>query len=288
MIKNLNFDLFEQVNNINIDKYGRVSAFLALNKPKGITSHDLVDQVRRKLKTRKVGHVGALDPAASGIMLILVGKEFTKLSNDLMGLDKAYRMKIIFGAATDTLDLEGDVKEVSDLRNFSFEEVKNAMKSLDGGYNQYVPIFSSVKVQGNKLRVLARQSKGFAFVNSDGTPWDSTKDLKKFVNFFEVKKGKDLILPVSRREVKLSDFEYYSEGYIENDSLNLNQKDIKILAEKIPFVDIELSCSKGTYIRQFAYDLAHKIGQVGMLIELQRTRLGPIKMEDTIDIADVK
>ncbi len=96
------------VNNLKRDEFGRPSGIVAVNKPAGVTSHDLVDKLRKQLGTKKVGHAGALDVFADGVMIYLIGKS-TKLSDKLMHLDKEYVTTIILGIATDTQDTEGKV-----------------------------------------------------------------------------------------------------------------------------------------------------------------------------------
>ncbi|MBD3363424.1 hypothetical protein GF362_06935 [Candidatus Dojkabacteria bacterium] len=272
MIKNLNFDLFDVINKVNKDKYGRVTAFLALNKPVGITSHDLVDMVRKKLGTRRVGHVGALDPAASGVMLILVGRKFTKLSNDLMKLDKSYRVQILFGISTDTLDVEGRVVNKTDTDNFDFDKVKNILKKFEGGYEQYVPVYSSVKVGGKKLRVLARQSERFEFFD---------KNEKTYARFFDSEDREKCVVEIPTRDVKIENIVYLGQ------EKQKAPESLKVKGE-FPVVEIEFDCSKGTYVRQFAFDVAEKVGQAGMLVNLVRTRIGQIGLDDCIELDELK
>lgn len=282
MLHDFNFDFFNVLNQIKQDKYGRVSAFLAINKPKGITSHDLVDQVRKRLGTKKVGHVGALDPAASGVMFILVGKKYTKLSDKFMHLDKAYRTKIILGVQTDTLDIEGDIVKISDVSSFQLEEFIKVLNKFEGGYNQQVPIFSSVKVNGDKLRVLARQSERFEIQQGDE---------RKKVVFYNIKgKGKNITLDIPHRIVLIKNIKILSEGRINKEVYDfiMKYREKKEINDKLPVIEIEFDCSKGTYVRQFAADIAEEINQVGMICDLIRIKIGPVKLEDCIDIKDVQ
>lgn len=138
-------DLKELLNKIEIDEFNRPNGLLAINKPAGITSHDVVDQVRKKFKTKRVGHAGALDPFATGVLLILVGT-FTKLSEKLILENKEYKARILFGVSTDTQDPEGKVLKTQMVKLES-KDIETTLKSFEGGYEQYVPIFSSVKVE---------------------------------------------------------------------------------------------------------------------------------------------
>lgn len=131
---------------------------LLVDKPGGITSHDVVDRVRRIFRMKKVGHAGTLDPMATGLMLILVGKA-TKVSQYLMSMDKEYTGTLKLGEETDSQDADGEVlvrKEVPDL---SKDDVKSAMKGFLGDQYQTPPMFSAKKVDGQPLYKLARKGK---------------------------------------------------------------------------------------------------------------------------------
>ncbi|MCA9385023.1 hypothetical protein KC717_00080 [Candidatus Dojkabacteria bacterium] len=282
MIKDLSFDLFDVVNKVTTDKFGRVSAFLAINKPIGITSHDIVDKVRKKLGTKKVGHAGALDPFASGVVLTLVGKRYTRLAEDLIKLDKRYRADVLFGVTTDTLDVEGYVTQVSDTSVFDFDRVPKVLKSFEGTYEQFVPVFSSVKVQGNKLRVLARKSSHFEFFAQEGEKW-----VRFFMGNQEDGSAKIVELPLPHKPVKISDVSCSDKATVSFDSLTgvFTKTETEIPnTNALPRATVEFDCSKGTYVRQFAYDLAQELDQVGMLIGLERTRVGAIGIDQCIDI----
>lgn len=278
MISDLNFELVNELNKIRVDKYGVVTAFLAINKPVGITSHDVVAQVRRNLGTKKVGHAGTLDPFANGVLLVLVGGKYTQMSDTLMGMDKAYKMKVLLGLQTDTLDPEGEV-ELKSLETQLPEDnkISEVIGKFDGGYLQEVPLYSSVKVNGNKLRNLARGSESFEIIKENG------KSIAKFKNFG----GKDIEIEVPSREIKLSDIVVHSKGEQKVSELPENlREDVDVVS--LPFLEIEFSCSKGTYARQFAADFAAELDTVGMLLELQRTRVGNISISDCMNIESVK
>lgn len=129
--------------------------FLLLNKPRGITSRDLVNEVGKKLGTKKVGHLGTLDPMAEGLMIIAVGKAL-RVSYLLEGLDKEYTASAEFGFETDTLDAEGQVlrKEEYFITKDKLEQV---LSSFNKTYLQEVPIYSAKKVKGKKLYEYARK-----------------------------------------------------------------------------------------------------------------------------------
>ncbi|MFN2544340.1 MAG: tRNA pseudouridine(55) synthase TruB [Actinomycetota bacterium] len=126
-------------------------------KPKGITSHDVVDGVRRLLGTKKVGHAGTLDPMATGVLVLGVGRA-TRLLRYLSGLDKEYEGTAVLGVETDTLDAEGQVLRTAPVE-VSRDRVEEAMRALTGEIEQVPPAFSAVKVGGQKLYKAARRGE---------------------------------------------------------------------------------------------------------------------------------
>ena len=130
---------------------------ILINKPKGITSRDVVNEVCKILKTKKVGHTGTLDPIASGVLVVCVGKA-TKLVDIITSANKEYVATVKLGLLTDTLDLDGEVlkKEKVAIRK---EELSKVLDTFLGTYEQEVPIYSAVKVNGKKLYEYAREGK---------------------------------------------------------------------------------------------------------------------------------
>ena len=132
---------------------------LLVDKPSGITSHDIVDRLRRKLKMKKIGHAGTLDPLATGLMIMLIGKA-TKVSQFLISLDKAYEGTFNLGVETDSQDSDGEVVETKDLpENLSEEIIGDAMKEFLGDQYQTPPMFSAKKINGVPLYKMARKGK---------------------------------------------------------------------------------------------------------------------------------
>ena len=132
---------------------------LLVDKPSGITSHDIVDRLRRKLKMKKIGHAGTLDPLATGLMIMLIGKA-TKVSQFLTSLDKAYEGTFKLGVETDSQDSDGEVVETKDLpENLSEEIIGDAMKEFLGDQYQTPPMFSAKKINGVPLYKMARKGK---------------------------------------------------------------------------------------------------------------------------------
>jgi tRNA pseudouridine55 synthase len=134
-----------------------VEGLLLVDKPKGVTSHDVVDVVRRRLGTRKVGHAGTLDPMATGLLVIGVGRA-TRLLRFLGDLPKTYEGTLHLGVETDTLDADGEVVRESPV-DATEAQVAEAMRSLEGESLQRPPAYSAVKVGGRKLYEAAREGE---------------------------------------------------------------------------------------------------------------------------------
>ena len=137
-----------------------MDGLLIVDKPAGITSHDVVNQVRHIVGTRRVGHTGTLDPFATGVLVVLVGRA-TRLSQFLTGLDKEYEAIIRLGYATDTGDITG--KRLDDsaaaVPRPTHDDIEVAMQSLRGDIEQVPPMYSAKKQGGRKLYELARAGK---------------------------------------------------------------------------------------------------------------------------------
>ncbi|WP_068467783.1 tRNA pseudouridine(55) synthase TruB [Candidatus Protochlamydia phocaeensis] len=131
---------------------------LLVNKPKGKTSFSLVRELRKKLGVKKIGHAGTLDPFATGVMVMLIGRNYTRLSDQFLSCDKEYIAQVRLGITTDTYDCEGQVISESDLIP-TLEDVKQALLAFQGEVEQVPPMYSAKKKQGKKLYELARQGK---------------------------------------------------------------------------------------------------------------------------------
>jgi len=130
---------------------------LVVNKPRGYTSRDVVNKVSKILKTKKIGHTGTLDPIASGVLVLTVGKA-TKLSEVLTSEEKQYTATAILGLHTETLDTEGEILKEENV-NINKEDIINTLNSFKKTYNQEVPIYSAVKIDGKKLYEYARNNE---------------------------------------------------------------------------------------------------------------------------------
>jgi tRNA pseudouridine55 synthase len=136
---------------------GGPEGLLLVDKPRDVTSHDVVDMVRRALGIRKVGHAGTLDPMATGLLILGVGRA-TRLLRFLADLPKTYRGRALLGVETTTLDADGDVMRESPVQA-SETQVREAMHALVGETLQAPPAFSAVKVGGRKLYEAARKGE---------------------------------------------------------------------------------------------------------------------------------
>lgn len=208
---------------------------LALDKPAGITSHGCVGAVRRVMGTRKVGHAGTLDPMATGVLVIGVGRA-TRLLGHLALHDKDYTATIRLGSSTITDDREGDVLEVADphvLRSVTDADIEAGMAPLRGEIDQVPTAISAIKVDGRRAHALVRAGEEV--------------DLKA-------------------RRVTVDRF----------DVLDIRRGDDGI------DVDVEVTCSTGTYVRALARDLGAGLSVGGHLTALRRTRVGAWSVDDCV------
>ncbi len=200
---------------------------LLVDKTAGSTSFHIVSLLRRLTGIEKIGHAGTLDPFATGVMVMLIGKAFTTRSNEFLQSEKEYRATLHLGITTDTYDLEGQVLKRSD-RIPSLEEIEKILPTFQGTVSQTPPMFSAKKVQGKKLYELARQG-------------------------IEIERAPVLV-----------------------------EMHIQILRYEYPELEIQVRCSKGTYIRSLAHDLGIALQCGAHLSGLVRLRSGPFKLENCV------
>jgi len=216
---------------------------LNIYKPKGLTSFDVVAQIRNKLGVKKVGHAGTLDPLAEGVLIVLTESD-TKRQSEFMLLDKEYVAEIAFGGESPTYDLEYPPM-LSD-NQVSLNELKENLPKLilkySGEFIQKAPSYSAKKVHGKALYLSSRKGK---ITSEDDLPTKMIT-VRRFT-----------ILDVYTKEV-------------------LTDRGLKSL----PTVKCVIECSSGTYIRSIAHDLGKELHTGGVLISLVRTRIGSYKIED--------
>lgn len=222
------------------------SGILLVDKPKGVTSHDVVSFARGLLHTKRVGHAGTLDPMATGLLILGFGNA-TRLLNYLLGHNKTYEAVIRLGESTNTDDADGDVVSSVDAENgiINFANIDEILKELrvviaknfTGSIMQTPTSFSAIKVNGVRAYDLARE-------------------------------GKDVHL--EPREVFIYDFSLLDAHF-----------SVGVSGAKVIDVRASVSCSSGTYIRALARDLGRVLGVGGHLVSLRRTRIGDFSIEDS-------
>ena len=214
-----------------------LNGLLLIDKPKGLTSHDVVAKIRHVLQMQRIGHTGTLDPDATGLLILCLGKA-TKLSSQLTEGDKTYVVQFLLGTETDTYDASGELVAKRPVA-VDFEQLRSTLSTFEGEQKQKPPLFSAVKVKGKKLYEYAR-------------------------------KGKSVEIPertVFVRSLKLNSYE-------------------------LPKGEIEVVCSKGTYVRSLIHDLGHKLGTGAVTTDIRRMASGlanifqAVRLDQILDSPD--
>ncbi len=208
----------------------RVDGVLVLDKPRGISSNDAVQRVKRLFGAQKVGHTGSLDPLATGVLPLCFG-EATKFSQFLLTSDKRYWTKIRLGIATETGDADGEVIAENDAAGIGRAQIEAALAQFRGDIQQIPSMYSALKHNGQPLYKLARQG-----------------------------------IEVERPARCVTIFE--------NNLLNVADQEI----------ELELHCSKGTYIRTIAEDLGRALGVGAHVTALRRCSAGPFTEDDMVTL----
>lgn len=217
---------------------------LIIDKPAGMTSHDVVARVRKIIGERRVGHTGTLDPFATGVLVLLLGRA-TRLAQFLNGAEKEYDAVIRLGYATDTGDLTGirvessSTTEAQRTTEIHRDEIESALASFRGDIEQTPPMYSAKKVGGRKLYDLARRGE-----------------------------------EIERKPVRVA--------VSELTSVDLDDSLLKENEDGSCDLRVRVVCSAGTYIRALAEDFGKKLGVGAHLAELHRTRAGTFTVENAI------
>ena len=211
-----------------------MNGVINIYKNTGMTSFDVVAIVRRVAKMKKVGHTGTLDPAASGVLPVCLGKA-TKIIDYIMENKKVYRVNLKLGMVTDTYDLEGEVLREEDASHITKDEILNCINSFLGTIDQVPPMYSALKQNGVRLYELSRQG-----------------------------------IEVHREARKIT---IYS---IENIKIESNDN-----------IQMDVCCSKGTYIRSLCYDIGEKLNVGATMTALERIQNGTFTKEEAINIEDL-
>ena len=211
-----------------------IHGIINVYKEKGFTSHDVVAKLRGIVGQKKIGHTGTLDPDATGVLPVCLGKA-TKLCDLLTDKNKTYEAVLLLGKTTDTQDITGEVLEEKSTEALTEEKVREAIEGFIGDYEQIPPMYSALKVNGKKLYELAREGK---------------------------------VIERKARPVKILD--------------------IQILEIDLPKVRMEVSCSKGTYIRTLCHDIGEKLGCGGCMESQIRTRVSTFRIEDAKTLDEIE
>lgn len=266
------------INKITRDEYGRPSGIIAVDKPVGKSSHDMVDMVRKELGTRKVGHAGALDTFASGLLLILIGKD-TKKADSLLAANKSYQARILLGMSTDTQDTEGVVIKQVDDTEVAEADCQTVLQKFVGVQDQFVSVYSSVKVSGKKLRVLMRDNRYSSRIDYF--------DKKKVIKFSPKEENPNLHefeVEVPRKKINIFGIELKNVELLKKSEIARYFPKSEQLPKIATLMDIVVHCSKGTYIRQLAEDIGASLGLPAVLVELRRTQISDVVIADAVDI----
>ncbi len=207
--------------------------FLNINKPSGITSHGIISKLRKITGIKQIGHAGTLDPLASGVLPVAVGKASRLI--DFMEEDKRYTAGLLLGKASNTYDTDGVVKDTG-YRKITSEEISEILPLFTGNIKQIPPAFSAVHYNGKRLYEMAR--KGHI---PDDIP------------------SREVII----YNLKVLDFDY------EHQALKL-----------------DVSCSKGTYIRSLVNDIGETLKSGAVMFELIRTKSSGLTLENSFTLTD--
>ncbi len=207
-----------------------VEGLLLIDKPSGPTSHDVVDKVRRISDLRRVGHTGTLDPLASGLMFICIGRT-TRLAEYLSDMPKSYHATIRLGQETDSFDSEGILLRERPV-SLSAEELNLALDTFRGHIAQKPPMFSAKKIKGKPLYILARMGQKVSIPERSVTVY----------------------------QLELTNWE-------------------------LPYLELLISCSAGTYIRSIAHDLGILLKCGGHITALRRIAIGDFSVDESVSLS---
>ena len=264
----------------NIEDYPE-GIIIPIDKPYRWTSADVIRKVKFAAirhfgkKNLKVGHAGTLDPLATGVLLVCIGKA-TKLAETLQSHDKEYVAGITFGATTPSYDLEKEIDRFFPHEHITADAVAEALPEFIGEQDQIAPLFSAKSVDGVRAYELARK----LYRTMGRSDSDDAADIDAA--------AKDL-LRVSRiniSELELIEFCHDSHAAVETEnqgaSSRINVTDNSALG--LPRAVVRMACSKGTYVRAFARDLGEALGSGAHLDSLQRSRSGIFRVEDALTV----
>ena len=284
---------------------------IPIDKPYRWTSADVIRKVKYAAirhfgkKNLKVGHAGTLDPLATGVLLVCIGKA-TKLAEELQSHDKEYVAGVTFGATTPSYDLEKEIDRIFPHEHISAEAVENALPAFIGEQDQIAPLFSAKSVDGVRAYELARKlyktNSGSESVQSSDLDTAAEQLLRvSRINITELEllsfagrnegltdratRGMEAGGPQAERSGGVSEANVHEPSSCQHAttaSSRINVTDNSALG--LPRAEIRMACSKGTYVRAFARDLGEALGCGAHLDSLQRSRSGQFRVENALTV----
>lgn len=254
---------------------------LPIDKPRQWTSFQAVNKIKavvRKaygLKKFKIGHAGTLDPLATGLLLVCIGKA-TKSIPQLQDGDKVYTGTLVLGATTPCFDLEQAIDRYFPYEHINSELVREKASSLTGTIMQVPPMFSAVKVDGQRAYEYARRD--------DPTVTIQPKPVNVYSFEITAFRQRNQNEPIARN----------SHGNPNNPTVqgaptrNLYQNPLGEVPPQLPQADFRIACGKGTYIRSLARDLGEALGSGAFLASLRREQVGPYSIDNALQLDQVE
>lgn len=269
----------------NIDDY-QGGIIIPIDKPYRWTSADVIRKIKYQAvrhfhkKNLKVGHAGTLDPLATGLLLVCIGKA-TKMAETLQSHDKEYIAGITFGATTPSYDLEKEIDRHFPYGHINENAIRNALEKFVGEQDQVAPLFSAKSVDGTRAYELARKLlKEKNQGNPDG-PADFDTAAEKLIRTARIRINSLELLSFGQKESP--DNEKSKDTFHGgNASSRINVTDNSDLG--LPSAKIRIFCSKGTYVRAFARDLGEELGSGAYLDCLVRSKSGDFDIKDALTV----
>jgi tRNA pseudouridine55 synthase len=209
-----------------------MTGFLLVDKPVGLVSFKTVSRIRHLTREKRVGFAGTLDPFASGLLVMAIGRQYTRQLDTILALPKTYTMTMVFGIETDTLDPEGIITQTQPFVCPSLDQIEACLQTFTGDILQMPPQFSAKKINGKAAYHFARAGQ----------------------------------------EVDLKPSSVTIYGY----------ENVRIIDAPNPQLACTITCSKGTYIRSLARDIAAYFGTVGHVTQLRRDAVGTFHVEQSL------
>ena len=266
----------------NIEDYPE-GIIIPIDKPYRWTSADVIRKIKYAAirhfgkKNLKVGHAGTLDPLATGVLLVCIGKA-TKLAEWLQGHDKEYVAGVTFGATTPSYDLEKEIDRFFPHEHITAEAVENALPGFIGEQDQIAPLFSAKSVDGVRAYELARK-----MFKENSSEFDAAAESLIRVSKINITEL-ELLSFTESNEQAVEEVEESQSAADEqtNASSRINVTDNSALG--LPRAEIRMACSKGTYVRAFARDLGETLGSGAHLDSLQRSRSGEFCVKNALTV----